>query len=343
MQSISRVRDKWIADYLTLRTQQVVIEGETSKLVDVLSGVPQGSVLGPLLFLIYIDGVGTISLSPESERVIFADDLLLYRHISTPREFLFVQDDITNIEDWSTANYLTLNPCKCKYMIVSRKRAPLLPEFTLMLSGQVLDQVDMYKYLGILLNKDLSWSPHIDAICTKVRKIHGVLYRRFYQFCDSDVLRQLYISLVRPHLEYACHVWAPHTSKDINELENVQKFACKMASRQWNGVQYEQLLSITNLPSLERRRIEQRLCHLFKIVHNLVYFPSNVIVHREEPLYNFHSFHNSCLYQPYARTNSFYDSFVPHTISPWNKLPEDIVLSSTLCRFKQSLRSHSYN
>ena len=141
----------------------------------------------------------------------------------------------------------------------------------------------------------------------------------FYQFSNSDVLRQLYISLVRPHLEYACHVWAPHTSKDINELENVQKFVCKMANHQWNGVQYDQLLSITNLHSLERRT-KQRLCHLFKIVHNL---PSNVIVHREEPLNNnFRSFHNSYLHQPYARTNSFYNSFVPHTISLWKKLPE---------------------
>ena len=148
--------------------------------------MPQGSVLDPLRFLVFTDGVGTISLSPESERVIFADDLLLYRPISRPREFLFVQDDITNIEEWSIANYLTLNPSKCKYMIVSRKSgAPLLPEFMLMLNGQVLDQVDMYKYLGILLSKDLSWSPHIDAVCTKARKILGLLYRRFYQFCNQ--------------------------------------------------------------------------------------------------------------------------------------------------------------
>ena len=89
---------------------------------------------------------------------------------------------------------------------------------------------------------------------------------------------------MRPHLECACHVWAPHTSKDITELENVQKFACKMATSQWSGMQYEQLLSTTNLPSLERT--EQRLCHLFKIVHKLVYFPTNVIVPREEPFYN---------------------------------------------------------
>ena len=252
----------------------------------------------------------------------FADDLLLYRSISSPRDFLFVQNNIVNIEGWSIANFLTLNPSKCKYMILSRKKVPLLPETTLKLNNQVLEQVDMYKYLGILISKDLSWSPHIDTICSKARKILGLLYRRFYQSCSSDALRQLYTSLVRSHLEYACHLWAPYTHKDIHEIEKVQKFACKMASRQWNDVQYEDLLSITNLPSLERRRTEQRLCHLFKIVHNLVYFPSNVIIRREEPFYNFRSYHDNYLYQPYARTCSFYNSFVPHTTSLWNKLPQ---------------------
>ena len=119
----------------------------------------------------------------------------------------------------------------------------------------------------------------------------------------------------------------------------VSKCVCKMASRQWYGVQYEQLLSITNMPLLERRRTEQRLCHLFKIVHILVCFLSNVIMHREEPFYNFRSF---ILSQPFTKTNSLYNSFVPH-ISLWNKLPEDIVSSSTLHGFKRSLCYCSFN
>ena len=132
----------------------------------------------------------------------FADDLLLYRPISSPRDFLLSRTIIL-LQGWSNANFLTLNPSKCKYMIVSRKRAPLLPETTLKWNNQVLEQVDMYKYLGILIIKDLSWSPHIDTICSKARKILDLLYRRFYQSCSSDALRQLYTSLVRPNLEYA--------------------------------------------------------------------------------------------------------------------------------------------
>lgn len=328
---------QWIADYLTSRTQQVVIEGESSTVEDVLSGVPQGSVLGPLLFLIYIDEVGTIPVTQESVRVMFADDLLLYRPISQPNDFLAMQEDVSKVEEWSIANYLSLNPIKCKCMIISRKTSPLQPESALTLNGHILAQVDVYKYLGILLSKDLSWSPHVDVTCSKARKVLGLLYRRFYKFSNLDTIRQLYTSLVRPHLEYACHVWSPYTSRDINALESVQKFACKMASRRWNGNTYEELLTVTNLPTLERRRLELKLRHLFKIIHNLVFFPSNIFVPRERSQYHLRSSHDYCLTQPFARTNSYFYSFVPYTISIWNSLPAEAVSLSSINSFKSYL------
>ena len=168
---------QWIADYLTSRTQQVVVEGETSEVVKVLSGVPQGSVLGPLLFLIYIDEVGSIQMSVETERVMFADDLLLYKPIAKSSDYIDVQTDVNCIKEWSTANHLTLNPSKCKYMIISWKPLPTSPEFALTLDGHILSPVDTYKYLDVVLSKDLSWSPHIDLKCSKARKILGLLYR----------------------------------------------------------------------------------------------------------------------------------------------------------------------
>ena len=117
-----------------------------------LSGVPQGSnsVLGPLLFLIYVDGIGTIKLIMGYLRAMFADDLLLYKSIADQSDFLAVQKDIAEVEKWSTANHLTLNPLKCKYLIISRKVRPLQPEAALILNGHTLSQVDVYKYLGIL-------------------------------------------------------------------------------------------------------------------------------------------------------------------------------------------------
>ena len=183
----------------------------------------------------------------------------------------------------------------------------------------------------------------INAICSKSHKILGLLYRRFYNFSNSEVLRQLYIFLVRPHLEYACHVWVPHTSKDVNALESVQKFACKMASHTWKDHSYEELLTLTDLSTLERRRLELKLCHLFKIVHKLAYFPDDIIVHREVPLHDFRSYHNHYLSQPFARTNSYFYSFVPHTISLWNRLPAESMSCLSLNSFKTNLHNHNLN
>ena len=140
---------KWITEYLTNRSQRVVVEGETSSPAQVLSGVPQGSVLGPLLFLIYIDEVTTITLSQSSWCNLFADDLLLYKQLSNPQDLIAIQEDITSIKELSTNNYLTLNPAKCKYMIISRKRIPPTTALPLTLNSQPLSQVDTFKYLGV--------------------------------------------------------------------------------------------------------------------------------------------------------------------------------------------------
>ena len=112
--------------------------------------------------------------------------------------------------------------------------------------GSELEQVHSYKYLGVLLTSDLSWSPHVTNICTKARKVLGLLYRRFYGSTSQDSLKQLYLSLVRPHLEYACQVWDPHLAGDNKAIESVQKFALKLATAKWDK-SYNELLDLAEL------------------------------------------------------------------------------------------------
>ena len=156
-------------------------------------------------------------------------------------------------------------------MVVSRRRTASTPSQPLLLDNHPLDQVKMFKYLGVLLSHDLSWGEHVQSVRSRARKILGLLYRRFYNNAPSHSLLQLYLSLVRPHLDYASAIWSPHTKKDIIMLDNVQKFACRMATKFWDSG-YEDLLEIVHLPSLECRRLETRLCLLYKIVHKLCYF-----------------------------------------------------------------------
>ena len=147
---LDRILVKWIRSYLTDRKQQVVVNGATSDTVLVLSGVPQGSVLGPLLFLIYIDGINGLSLSPGSNLVLYADDMLLYRPISSRDDYTYLQADINAVSEWVDANLLQFNVKKCKVMKISRKNQGVSgPTPDLKLHNQTLERVDAYKYLGL--------------------------------------------------------------------------------------------------------------------------------------------------------------------------------------------------
>ena len=186
-----------------MRYQKVVIGGEESETIPVTSGVPQGSVLGPLLFLIiYIDDITRISLSEGTKLVIYTDDMLLYRKIDHPEDYVALQLDINTVNNWIKGNYLTFNASKCKYMLISHRRQHHCDPPELLLDNISLERVECFKYL---LNSDLSWSNHVHmtSICTKARKLLELLYHRFYKHAEPSALFQHYLSLVRPHLEYA--------------------------------------------------------------------------------------------------------------------------------------------
>ena len=146
------------------------MDGKSSQFSPVTSRVPQGSVLGPLLFLVQVDDLVQLPLSCGGQMVLYADDLLLFRTVSGNEDFLHLQHDISLIENWVKCNHLNLNSTKCKYMVISRKKNPSLPQ-TLTLGGSDLERVECFKYLGLLLSANLSFSEHIQSMCMKAKKI----------------------------------------------------------------------------------------------------------------------------------------------------------------------------
>ena len=354
-----------ISGYLTSRSQTVVVNGESSLPAPVISGVPQGSVLcllllfleyhralfsacscyfwsttrlcsRPLLFLIYINDLTEINLRDGAKITLYADDVLLFRVINSPEDFDRLQNDIDEVGNWSSINFLTLNRDKCKYMIVSRRKTVSTPS-SLLLEGHSLERVEMFKYLGVLLSHDLSWGEHVQAICSKARKILGLLYRRFYNNTPSSTLLQLYISLVRPHLDYASAIWSPYLTKDKIELENIQKFAFRMATGLWD-TSYQDL-ELVDLPTLECQRLETRLCLLYKIIYKLCYFNQSTFT--VSTSLSHHAPHNLVLNHPFARTNSYFHSFVPQSIFYWNALDSSIVCATSVNAFYKYLHSTS--
>ena len=247
----------WISDYLTCREQKVVVNGAESQHTTVLSGVPQGSVLGPLLFLIYIDDLARLPLLDGGQVVLYADDLLLFRPIKSQEDYHHLQADILMIEDWVNSNHLTFNLTKCKYMVVSRKRCPSDP-VSVMLRGTEMEKVDCFKYLGLLLSSDMSFSNHVESICSKARKITGLYYRRFNK-ANSATLLQLYLTMVRPHFEYTSPVWNPSTRKQVKITEDV-----KVVTRRWDAG-YQELLNMVNIPSMSPEGYNPACAHCIRL------------------------------------------------------------------------------
>ena len=183
---------RWIISYLSNRSQYVVLNGARSPTTDVISGVPQGSVLGPLLFLVYINDAEHEPISAGSVINLFADDTLFYRVIISSLDYIKLQSDTDMFACWVDDNELTLNASKCKYMVISKRKSRAIPCQSMMLYNKPMDRVSSYKYLGVTICNDLSWSPHTDKIASKkTRQLIGMLYRRFYKWSSPNALLQL--------------------------------------------------------------------------------------------------------------------------------------------------------
>ena len=196
----------WISNFLKQRKQRVVVDGIQSDLVTVDSGVPQGTVLGPLLFLLHINDLPSVI---SSKVRLFADDCLVYREIKNRQDQIALQKDLNLLENWGSKWGMRFNAAKCNIMRMSRKQTPISTQYEL--SGQVLEEVKDAKYLGVTVSDDLEWTKHINAITTKANSKLSFL-RRNLKGCPEKLRETAYFALVRSFLEYSATVWHPTKS-----------------------------------------------------------------------------------------------------------------------------------
>ena len=208
----------WISSFLLGRTQCVKFRGASSNWVSVESGVPQGSVLGPLLFNLFVLDLPNFVSSSLPQ---YADDTLLYRPIQEEDDINTVQNDLDSIVNWCNINKMSLNPDKCKVMRLSRRVGVnrSTPQYTLL--NKPLGVVHSYKYLGIIISSNLKWGDHVKSVTPRTSRLLGFI-RRLVRCNDPDILVKLYTTLCRPILEYGIPAWLPHQSGHLKSLEKVQ-------------------------------------------------------------------------------------------------------------------------
>lgn len=318
----------WIKSYLHSRVQFVDINGSHSDFLPVNSGVPQGSVLGPLLFLIYINDV--VSCVKEGVEIrLFADDCLLSSTINSSNDQQILNDSLDAINNWCDLWDMKLNTEKTVFMRITNKKQPHEHQYTI--NGLPISRTDSFKYLGVTITSNLTWSSHILKVCASARRKLGLL-RHKLKNSPANIKLLAYTSIVRPCLEYACVVWDPHTKKDIDNLEKIQRLAVRFIYNRYRRHDSPtELMKINKIPTLESRRKMNRLKFLFQLSHGNIRLETSAFLTplSSRPTRNYHS----AKFTPItARTNNFKYSFFPRTITDWNNLPHEILSSENVLK-----------
>lgn len=297
------------------------MNGKESGFVEVTSGVPQGSVLGPLLFLLYIND---ISEGVSSCMRMFADDCIIYREITAENDVLQIQSDLDKIQAWCEKWEMKLNLDKTVCMKFTRKKITRHLSYTI--KNATLSPVTEYKYLGVYFTPSLCWHRQVDYTVAKASRALGFLRRNTCDFPQA-VKALLYKSNVRSVLEYACTVWDPPTVIDKQKLERVQNLAVRyVLGKHARNKEYSATFSIQTLQweILEHRR--SKLC--LKLFHEIYFSKTGVL--REEyiasPHYTSARMDHAYKVREYkCNTASFASSFFPKTIRQWNRLSSAVV------------------
>ena len=345
----------WIENFLTQRKMSVVVEGESSHEVDVESGVPQGTVLGPLLFLCHINDMPECV---QSQIRLFADDCLLYRPIRNFGDHTKLQQDLNNLNIWANKWGMKFNVKKCYHLSVRQKSSNFYT-----MNGHILQQVAEIPYLGITFSDNMKWTTHINQVRKKANSTLGFLRRNLHH-TPQTCRKNAYLALVRSKMEYGSVIWDPYTKNDIAKLENVQRSAARFIMKDYHsrqeGCVTEMLISL-RLPTLQDRRRDQRLSLMYKVVEGHVpainkddyiqpqrqrrairatwfkdYEHKNIVEN--------YSTNNSKCYKPIpAKTENFKNSFFVRTIYDWNKLDDSVINSDSVNSFRNRLSTSHFD
>jgi len=316
----------WITDFLSNRSQCVVVRGKSSKRSPVISGVPQGTVLGPLLFLIYINDMPN---EVKSKIALFADDAYLYRSIRTPQDTEQLQNDLDNLVLWESNWSMQFHPDKCFVLRVTNKRNIIQGNYEI--HGEQLKNVTKAKYLGVVIANNLSWKHHVDLVTTKASNTRIFLQRNLPK-SDKETRISCYKTFVRPIIEYASTVWDPVENQSlVKKVEMVQRKSLRWILNQWNyEASPETMRKSLKMETLECRRTKSKIKMLNDITSNKKFIDPAIHPKRQRC--------NNVKYQPIlGRIKCYSQSFFPTVVESWNKLPPNVANLVDGNEFKNSI------
>ena len=326
---------KILQSFLSDRFQRVVLNGQSSNWEKVNAGVPQGSILGPLLFLVYIND---ISSDLECDVKLFADDTCLFSVIDDPIESsIALNNDLRKIQQWAYQWKMAFNPDPSKQaqeVIFSRKRLQVNhPD--LYFNESIVEKTSSQKHLGVILDEKLSFKQHINYLLEKTTKCIGVL-RKLRYFVPRKSLITIYKSFIRSHLDYADSIYdRPNNDSYSEKIESIQYNAALAITGAIRGTSKVKLYQEIGLEYLSSRRWFRRLCLFYKIINNEQ--PSYLFNLVPRPYHILNTRNQSQIPDIFCRTEIFSNSFFPYCIKEWKKLDHNIKRSDSYVHFRNSV------
>ena len=259
---------KWLEKFLTGRKQCVTVNGVLSAFVEVLSGVPQGSVLGPLLFIIMMKDIDENIMHATIKS--FADDTRATLAVQHPDDMVKLQNDLNKIYRWAESNNLEFNDLKFEVVQYGDDEELKSSHLYVSSSKQIIQSTNTVKDLGVLMSSDCSFKNHIQSMVAGAKSVAGWALRTFKTRSPHAMLT-LWKSMVLPKLEYCSQLWCPTRTADISNIEEVQRtFVRKICFSTPHNLNYWERLASLGLYSLERRRERYRILYAWKVLENLV-------------------------------------------------------------------------
>ena len=321
----------WIKAFLSNREQVVNVNGDESDPTAVISGIPQGSVLGPILFVLYINDLPDMV---KSDIYLYADDTKIFKAVTCKEDALSLQSDIDAMTDWSRKWLLQFHPDKC-HVLTLGEHHNIMHTQRYTIDGKELEHVFEEKDLGVTIDSRLQFDEHVAEKIKKANNMVGLI-RRSFSYLDGHLFKKLFTTFVRPHLEYAQSVWSPHLRKYTNAIEKVQIRATKLVDG-LKHLEYEERLKKLDLPTLAYRRMRGDLIEVFKHFHA---YDQATIPETFQTCDRTTRTHNFQLLSRKPKdgvrglhTNFFYQ----RVIKIWNDLPEKVVQAVDTNDFKEKL------
>lgn len=296
----------------------------------------QGSVLGPLLFLIFVNDLPKDITVPIR---FFADDCVMYKTVRSPTDQSELNLNLQKIQNWCTIWQMDLNAAKTVTMTVTRKKRILNTTYSI--NDHELGRVEQHKYLGLLITSDLRWNLHVDSVCAKANKALWRLRRNLHH-ASPEIKCLAYKALVRPIMEYAKVVWDPYTTSNRTKLDRIQRLASRFIFNKYQRCHSPtQLCKLAHLEPLEQRTEYERLKLLFLIIKEQVKIDKSKYMYIKTGETSRHR-HNMYIPPPRSHNDCFKFSFFPRAISEWNRLPNSTVLSECVPSFLKGLKDVVY-